>query len=234
MESGELSEDIATRYFADVFPGDYVRKTITIDGTTYADLKWVVMDLDYFLHVGDTDLKTHHIVLMTENTLLVNTPMNDTDTTEGGYKGSKMWTTTIPLVDAGIEAAFGSAHVLSHRERLSNAINTTAVSSGFGGLTGAASNFEWLSVKSNIPDEPMIYGCHPCSSSLFDIGNAPTQFAAFRHIPALRCVGRRWFWLRAVASSSMFVTAGIQGQVSILNASYVDASGGVRPYFLYK
>ncbi len=229
---GGFSTAIANGTFDDIYPGDYIIKSVTINGTTYSNVKWVVMDLDYFLYTGDTSLTTHHIVLMPENTLIVSTPMNDTNTAEGGYKGSKMWTTTIPLVDTGIETAFGSAHVLSHKELLSNAINADAVSAGFAGWKGAASAWEWLAVKSNIPNEPMVYGCHPCSSSLFDVGNAPTQLAAFKHNPTLRCAGRRWFWTRAVASSSGFAGASAHGNADYSDAALSTAYGGVRPYFL--
>ena len=57
--------------------------------------------------------------------------MNATDITTGGFVGSVMWTTTLPLYATGIKAAFGADHVLNHRELLSNAESDT-IASGTG------------------------------------------------------------------------------------------------------
>lgn len=232
MESGDMSTAIANGSFTDIFPGDYVTKSVTIDGTTYSNIKWVVMDLDYFRNTGDNHITTHHVVLMPETILFGNVVMNDTATTVGGYKGSKMWTTTIPLIDAGIEVAFGSSHVLSHRELLTITVDTSVVSSGFGGYTGASSACEWSDVKSNIPNEPMVYGCHPCSSSLNDV-LFTSQFAAFKYNPSLMKSGIKSFWLRAVAYSTSFAVLNADGYASWTQANNSLSYLGVRPYFLY-
>ena len=51
---------------------------------------------------------------------LFNARMNATNSTSGGFKGSEMFTTTLPKVSSAIKSAFGADHVLNHRELLVN------------------------------------------------------------------------------------------------------------------
>ena len=229
--SGEMSKAIADGTFKDIYIGDYITKSITVDGTTYS-VKWEVADLDYFYKTGNTSCETHHVVLFPSQTVQVNVQMNPTNTTEGGYKGSDMWKTVIPAYNTGIKAAFGSDHVLKHRELLTKTVSTTAPSGGGAGWTGSSTDWEWADVEANIPTEPMIYGGRVFSSSGFDVGNGEKQFA----IRKLQRVSnnRLWFWLRAVASSSRFCAADGDGGASCADASARDSGGGIRPYFLLR
>lgn len=231
FNGGEMSAAIANGSFRDIYPGDYIIKSVTIDGTTYSNVKWVVMDLDYHLHAGDTETTAHHVVLMPETTLGTQA-MNATNITTGGYVGSVMWTTHIPKVVTGIEAAFGDTHVLTHRELLSNTVDTSIKSCGYNGWTGAASSWAWTDVKVNLANEPMVYGIRDASSSFFDVGECTKQLAAFNLNHGLRCSKRQWWWLRAVAYSAGFAVVDSNGSAIGYIAS--DTGGGVRPYFLLR
>lgn len=231
FESGEMSAAIAAGTFEDIYPGDYIIKSVTIDGTTYENVKWIVMDLDYHLHAGDTETTAHHVVLMPETTLGTQA-MNATNITTGGYVGSVMWTTHIPKVVTGIEAAFGDTHVLSHRELLTNTVDANAKSAAYNGWTGAASNWAWADVKANLCNEPMVYGSRHASSSFYDGGECTKQLAAFNLNHGLRCSKRQWWWLRAVATSTGFADVGGNGGAYYYDAG--GAGGGVRPYFLLR
>lgn len=88
FNSGAMSTAIANGTFDDIYPGDYIIKTLTVDGTTYNNMKWIVGDLDYHLHRGDTETTTHHVVLYPE-TNLGTARMNASDTTSGGTKEVK-------------------------------------------------------------------------------------------------------------------------------------------------
>jgi len=158
--------------------------------------------------------------------------MNPTNDATGAYVGSDMWTKIMPIWTAAIKAAFGSDHVLSHRELLANAINTTDQSTG-GGMTGKSSNWAWTTVEgANIPNEAMVYGGSVFGSG-YDVGDFPRMLPLY----ALKCnhlEDRSWFWLRAVASSSRFANAGHSGYASYNDAALSYAIGGVRPYFLYR
>lgn len=231
FNGGEMSAAIANGSFRDIYPGDYIIKSVTIDGTTYSNVKWVVMDLDYHLHAGGTETTAHHVVLMPETTLGTQA-MNATNITTGGYVGSVMWTTHIPKVVTGIEAAFGDTHVLTHRELLSNTVDTSIKSCGYNGWTGAASNWAWTDVKVNLANEPMVYGIRDASSSFFDVGECTKQLAAFNLNHGLRCSKRQWWWLRAVANSTGFALVNSSGDANYGDAGWTD--GGVRPYFLLR
>jgi len=231
FESGDMSAKILDGSFDDIYIGDYITKAITVDGTTY-NVKWEVAHLDYFLHSGDTECANHHALMFPSGVVQTNVPMNATNTTVGGYTGSKMWTDTIPLYDAAIKAAFGDTHVLSHRELLSKSIDANAASAAGGGMTGSANNWEWKDVISNIPSEPMIYGGAVWGSGAYDVGNKERQLAIFKF--KKYCADRKWFWLQAVVSSSAFALAGYYGYASHTNASNSGADGGIRPYFLLR
>ena len=191
------------------------------------DVKWIVGDLDYYLHSGDTETTTHHILLFSE-TLIGTVQMNTTDTTSGGYVGSKMWTTTIPQYVTGIENAFGSAHVLQHREVLSTATDTNR-SRAYSGWTGAASAWAWKDVKVNLFNEYMIYGSNAADSSYYDCGSGNTQIAVMRHYKPIIHAESNWYWLRSVTDSSYFASCYANG---ISNHDRASVVGGIRPYFL--
>ena len=228
FNSGAMSTAIANGTFDDIYPGDYIIKTVTVNGTTYSNIKWIVGDLDYHLHRGDTETTTHHVVLFPE-THLGNARMNASNTTSGGYQGSEMWTTTIPLYATGIINAFGSSHVLVHRERLTKAIDANAYAGGGGMGNGATvyADGEWVNVTANIFNEAMMFGHAPFASSGRDTYDCNKQIAAFRY--GQNFTRANWCWLRDVASSISFAHAGSSGEAGCNAAS---GTGGVRPYFL--
>ena len=232
FNSGEMSAAIADGSFRDIYPGDYIIKDITIDGTTYSNVRFFVMDLDYYLFCGDTPNEVHHVVIMPEVPLFF-AAMNSEDVTTGGYVGSEMWTRHIPKVVAGIEAAFGASHVLEHREPLSNYVDVNLQPNVkvYPDWTGASSRAEWVSVKANLATENMVYGGTIMSSSFVDVGVSNSQLAIFRlnhhHINS----NRSFWWLQAVAFSSAFCNVTPYGSIGV-NAP--SSLGGVRPYFLLK
>lgn len=228
FNSGAMSTAIANGTFDDIYPGDYIIKTVTVNGTTYSNIKWIVGDLDYHLHRGDTETTTHHVVLFPE-THLGNARMNASNTTSGGYQGSEMWTTTIPLYATGIINAFGSSHVLVHRERLTKAIDANAYAGGGGMGNGATvyADGEWVNVTANIFNEAMMFGHAPFASSGRDTYDCNKQIAAFRY--GQNFTRANWCWLRDVASSFCFANAYAGGEADSSSAS---RASGVRPYFL--
>lgn len=230
--SREMSKAIQAGTFDNIFPGDYVTKSITVNGTTY-NVKWIVGDLDYHLGMGDTETTSHHVLMFAESAIF-NARMNATNSTSGGFKGSEMFTTTLPKVSSAIKSAFGADHVLNHRELLSKSANNTVASGAGAGWTGGSTDWEWTSMDASLFNEVMIYGTRVLSSSLFDVGEGNSQIAAFRMnhglIAGLIAGKRTWNWTRAVASATNFAGSSGHGESSSGNAS--SAVGGVRPYFL--
>lgn len=235
--SGEMSQAIANGTFKDIYIGDYINKTITVNGTAY-NIKWLVADLDYYMGVGDSECTAHHVLLIPAVTVQLNVSMNDTNTTEGGYTGSKMWKEQMAAYKAGILATFGEAHVLKHRELLTTVVTASAPSAAGAGWTGSSTNWGWMDVYVNIPSEPMVYGGAVFGSSGYDVGEANRQLALFRFERFSKNKhsdgGRKWFWLRAVASSSRFCGATAYGSAYSADASSRTAYGGIRPYFLLR
>ena len=89
--------------FRDLFIGDY---------WTINNVNWHIAAFDYWLHCGDTECTTHHVVIVPD-TNLTSCKMNSTSTTAGGYVGSDFYTgangnTAKATAVTVINSAFGS------------------------------------------------------------------------------------------------------------------------------
>ena len=199
--------------FDDIFIGDYW----VIGGVNYR-----VADMDYFFNCGDTNFAKHHLVIVPDSNF-GNVVMNDTDTTDGGYTGSKMYTEGLNTVKEKIIAAFGDM-VLTHRDYFTNAVTNGKPSAG-----------AWFDSAVDLMNEIMVYGCHifaPANGGStipnnYTVGNS--QLSLFRLNPGM--IKRRYsYWLRDVVSASQFVNVHSNGR-----AYFNSASGtyiGVRPAFV--
>ena len=236
--NGGLVKAISAGTFDNIFLGDYITKELTVDGTSIGTEKWLIGDLNYEMYAGDGMCTTNHALIVPQDVLNVNTRMCATNDTTGGYVASEMWTTTIPKYVTAIQNAFGSSHILKHRELLSNAISASAPAGGGAGWVGSSSEWAWYDVYVNLMNENMVYGGRVFGSA-FDTGERTQQIALFRHNPSARIAGyrnnrteRKWYWLTAVASASQFAICNEYGGASYLYASYSAAWGGIRPFFL--
>ena len=230
FNNGTVSTNIADGTFKDIFPGDYITKQVTISGTAYT-VNWVVADCDYWINKGDTAMTAHHVVIVPQAPIF-NANMNDTNTTEGGYAGSRMYTETIPACATGIVSAFGSDHILTFRDHLTRDLNTSAVSSGITVWTGAPNwNGAWYSQQCNLMSEAMVYDGPHCASSALDNIMATRQMSAFRLSERLINYNRAWWWLRDVVSSARFAYVYGGGYAS---ANVASLSRGVRPFALLR
>lgn len=238
FDSGAFTKAVAAGTFDDIFPGDYITKSPTIDGTAIGITKVLMGDLDYQLYAGDAMLATHHVRVVPQDVLNVNTRMCTSNDTTGGYVASEMWTTTIPKYVTGLQNAFGSGHILTHRELLTNAISASAPAGGGAGWVGSSSGWGWYDVTVNLMNENMVYGGRVFGSA-FDTGERTQQLALFRLNPSARIAGyrnnrtdRRWYWLTAVASASRFAICSAGGDANYSDASYSGPWSGIRPSFL--
>lgn len=202
---------ISAGTFDDLFIGDYW----VIGGVNYR-----IAAFDYYLRCGDTDMNTHHVVIVPDSNLY-NHVMNDTNTTEGGYMGSKMYTEGLNQAKTTIKAAFPN-HVLKHRVYLTNAVSNGKPSAG-----------AWCDSEVELMNEQMVYG-----GAVFMPGcdgtTVPTnyrveksQLPLFAHRPDL-ISNRLTFWLRDVVTAAYFAGVGPGGGASCYGAS---GSFGVRPAF---
>lgn len=206
-----MSTNVKNGTFKDMYCGDY----LVINGTTYR-----FMDFDYLYKTGDTSLGTHHILVVPDAPMYSHV-MNDTDTTEGGYVGSKMYKSGLDQALAKIKVDFGEAHIVTYRNLLVNTVSN-----------GAPSNWAWYSRQIDLMNEEMVYGTRVWSQAShngFDTGANKSQLAAFKHNHSLISSCRSWYWLRAVQSSADFCYVNGDGHARNNSASI---SYGVRPCFL--
>lgn len=218
---GTLSEQIAAGTFDDIFVGDY------IIGKN-SNRKYLVADLDYRLHCGDTECTTHHVLMIPEK-VMGTAKMNDTNITTGAYLGSKMYTEYLEPFKTVIKNDFETDHILTHRNYFANAVTNGYESAG-----------TWNNSDIELMNELMVYGSN-IFHNIINGTNLPTshtidksQLSLFRldksKIVAFNDAGdRNWYWLRDVVSSPNFAYVGYDGNASGSNASGV---GGVRPAFL--
>lgn len=203
---------IADGSFTDLYIGDYW----IIDG-----VNWRIAAFDYYYKTGDTSCTTHHVVIVPD-TALYSHVMNDTPTATGGYIGSKMYTEGLAEAKTKINSAFGSNHILSHRQLLINAVTN-----------GKPSGGSWYDSTAELMTEQNVYG-----GKIFGVGNDgsttpylytvdKSQFPLFAHNPSM-ISNRQYSWLRDVVSANGFALVH-----SIGNADSNNASGvyGVRPAF---
>ena len=232
FDAGTVSANIANGTFRDIFPGDYITKRVTISGTAYT-VNWVVADCDYWINKGDQNngMETHHVVIVPQAPIF-SANMNATNTTEGGYAGSEMYKNVIPACATGIVSAFGSDHILTFRDLITNTVDNNVASRGYCGWTGASAPWEvWASVQCNLMTEHMVTGAPHYSSSGIDDEITTRQMSAFRLSERLINYNRQWWWLRNVVSSASFALVGGGGYAGPSGASNVS---GVRPFALLK
>lgn len=203
---------IADGSFTDLYIGDYW----VIDG-----VNWRIAAFDYYYKTGDTPCTTHHVVIVPDVALYSHV-MNETNITTGGYIGSKMYTEGLAEAKTKINSAFGSSHILSHRQLLVNAVTN-----------GKPSNGSWYDSTVELMTEQNVYG-----GKIFDAGNDgstipylytidKSQFPLFAHDPSM-ISNRQWFWLRNVVSTASFAYVFSRGTADTTIAS---DDAGVRPAF---
>ena len=197
--------------FEDLYIGDYW----TIGGVNYR-----IAAFNYYYNTGDTELTDNHATIVPDSSLY-NHVMNDTNTTGGGYTGSKMYTEGLDSAKSTIESAFGSANIVSHRKSFSNAVTN-----------GQASGSAWATSKVELMTEFMVFGGIVVGRSVpgttnRQVGVEKSQLPLFSLRPDIKNINTT-YWLRDIVSSTGFAVVTATGF-----ASYVLASNsrGVRPAF---
>lgn len=203
---------ISAGTFDDLYIGDYW----TIGGVNYR-----IAAFDYYYLTGDTSCDKHHVTLVPDANMYTHV-MNDTNITTGAYVGSKMYTEGLTQAKTTINSAFGSAHILNHRQYLQNAVTD-----------GYASGGSWYDSTVELMTEQNVYGGKIFSNiqNGTALANSYTvdksQYPLFALNPYM-ISNRQWFWLRDVASAANFARVLHDGAADYAAAS---AAGGVRPAF---
>ena len=116
FDDGSFSASVADGTFYDIFPGDYIRKKITVPAvanteTSTYEVKFVIADLDAAMNRGNPRVTAHHAIIVPAKPVFY-AYMNPTDINKGGYAGSYMHKTVMPAFSKGLTGAFGEKHLL--------------------------------------------------------------------------------------------------------------------------
>lgn len=196
--------------FDDIFVGDYW----TINEKVYR-----VAGLDIFLHVGDTELKTHHAVIVPDKNMY-SYVMNDDNIVTGAYYNSKMKKEGLTDALTTVKTNFGEGHIISHRALFANAVSGDN-----------PSGWAWQSTEIDLMTERQVYGSPAWGQAAHNGHDANMQYSRFPlfSLAPEYITNRVWYWLQDVRSASLFCFAHGNGSAGSTDAS---SSGGVRPYFL--
>ena len=200
---------ISSGKFTDLYIGDYW----VIKGVTYR-----IAAFDYHYNCGDTNFTKHHVVIVPD-TSLYKAQMNTSNVTTGGYTGSAMYKSNLAQAKTTIKAAFGSAHVLTKRELLTNAVNGNT-----------PSGWAWFDSDVELMNEVQVYGSVAWGAhdgNGYNVASGDGQFPLFM-FDRTKLHNREDYWLRDVASAAYFSIVGDSGRAGSAVASY---SFGVRPAF---
>ena len=200
---------ISSGKFTDLYIGDYW----VIKGVTYR-----IAAFDYYYNCGDTNFTKHHVVIVPD-TSLYKAQMNTSNVTTGGYTGSAMYKSNLAQAKSTIKAAFGSAHVLTKRELLTNAVNGNT-----------PSGWAWFDSDVELMNEVQVYGSVAWGAhdgNGYNVASGDGQFPLFM-FDRTKLHNREDYWLRDVSSATLFSNVDPGG---IANVSYASFSYGVRPAF---
>lgn len=200
---------ISSGKFTDLYIGDYW----VIKGVTYR-----IAAFDYYYNCGDTNFTKHHVVIVPD-TSLYKAQMNTSNVTTGGYTGSAMYKSNLAQAKTTIKAAFGSAHVLTKRELLTNAVNGNT-----------PSGWAWFDSDVELMNEVQVYGSVAWGAhdgNGYNVASGDGQFPLFM-FDRTKLHNREDYWLRDVSSATDFSYVYNLGLAANHTASY---SFGVRPAF---
>lgn len=200
---------ISSGKFTNLYIGDYW----VIKGVTYR-----IAAFDYYYNCGDTNFTKHHAVIVPD-TSLYKAQMNTSNVTTGGYTGSAMYKSNLAQAKTTIKAAFGSAHVLTKRELLTNAVNGNT-----------PSGWAWFDSDVELMNEVQVYGSVAWGAhdgNGYNVASGDGQFPLFM-FDRTKLHNREDYWLRDVSSATYFSYVTDHGLASSNAASN---SRGVRPAF---
>lgn len=200
---------ISSGKFTDLYIGDYW----VINGVTYR-----IAAFDYYYNCGDTNFTKHHAVIVPD-TSLYKAQMNTSNVTTGGYTGSAMYKSNLAQAKTTIKAAFGSAHVLTKRELLTNAVNGNT-----------PSGWAWFDSDVELMNEVQAYGSVAWGAhdgNGYNVASGDGQFPLFM-FDRTKLHNREDYWLRDVVSATGFSSVHAGGRADAYGASL---SLGVRPAF---
>lgn len=196
---------------------------------TINDHRYDIVDFDYWYDKYDTldgnnSENVHHVVLIPRfNSTEGLGGMNETNMTEGGYLGSRAYTSGMDALRQIIEQDWGS-HIMTHRANFTNSVDSNGVANGH----------VWVDSKIDLMNSFMVYGHNGVSNDGGTISadrrtSDRDQLAVFKLYPG---ASKYYYgWLRDVSSSTTFSCLSSDGMIDAHSASNSDR---YRPVFAIK
>jgi hypothetical protein len=121
--------------------------------------KFRIWHPNWYMNRGDQKFTKNHLVIMPDANILkadgsTTHYMNNTDTTSGGYAGTKYRSTYKSQCLKAFTDVFGTDHIAKYRGLLSNAV-----------ASGMVSGWAWYDCDAELPSEEMMFGAHHWSTS---------------------------------------------------------------------
>ncbi len=236
--TAEMSAAIREGTFEDIYPGDYFTKAIPAytwtdwEGNTHEEkasasaMIWDIVGCNPLIHeTPHAPFRTNHIGVVPRGSLYA-APMNEEDTTAGGYYGSDMFNKHLKRAEAIVKAVFGEEHILTHVDTLCNAV-TDGEESG------------WATYGNRVVDIMSEYMCFgrkfrwSAEKGSYDHGSiAHSQLPLYQFRPDLAGHYGAYSWLREAVDSESFAVLTTWGGATYHKASNPNNWAGVRPLFL--
>lgn len=202
--------------------GDYIDvSSMTVDGSAISNsnqrLRFIIAGFDTYYRVGDTEITSHHIVMVSKNCVFQHV-MNSTATNTGGYPASELKTWLNDAVKTGLVNAIGITPKTVRR------------------LLDTKGDWAWTSETVFIPTEVEVFGHQAWSNNKGYSTGSSVQWPLFSKHPQMRIAnwnGSRWWWWEAsprTDDTAAFCGCNRDGYANILSAS--DSGNGVRFAFL--
>ena len=221
---GTLSQQIAAETFDDIYIGDYIIGKVS-------GRKYLVADINYRLHCGDTECTTPHVLMIPEK-IMGTAEMNSGNSAGGAYVGSEMYRYKLDPFKTIIKNDFGAGHILKHRNIFAYTIGDEYEEYESAG--------KWYDSEIELMNECMVYGSN-IFHNIKHGNNVPynctidkSQLSLFR-LDKSKIVARNdnneraRYWLRDVVSHITFSSVSSYGVASY---GYASDANGVRPAFL--
>ena len=213
---GAFTEDYATKIKYGIFDAMQVGDTFTQNGHTYK-----IGGFNYLCGADNNPNLGNHLIMITDN--LTNREMNPSNTTNGGFAGSKMWKSYFPTVVEQLKTDFGD-HLLTWNEFLTTGTDGS----------GAADQGEYSAVQASMMNNVMYWGAPTSYSTPYNGTNYNTGIET-KQLPIMKLHtdeqknGGNWAWLRDICNSSGFAYADGDGSADWNPAT---TSNDVRAFFL--
>ncbi len=199
--------------FDDLFVGDY---------WTINDKVYRIAGFDLFLGIGNSAPLTKHHAVIVPDAGLDTATMNDTAGMIA-YSATTLFLSTLPAVDAIVEADFGDGAIIAHDTLPVRTVNPE---------TGQPSAWTWVSLKCDLMSCEQIVGLVIRAGTIFSFGLHYSQFPLFALSPECIRTENEGYWTQTI---NPITTGGSYMYVADKGYLYYNgptAQYKVRPYFL--